>query len=343
MSPERAPPDWPRVHGPPVVAARLRTGPGDFRVAEDLGFEASGEGEHDLLLVEKTGANTDWVARQLAKHAGIPVNDVGYSGLKDRHAITEQYFTVRRPGRDGTDWTAFAAEGVRILGHSRHDRKLRRGSHRCNRFRISARGPDLGRHEAMLAERWARLVEHGVPNYFGEQRFGRGGANLTLARAILGGRRARRAERGYAFSAARAQLFNHIVAARVHAGNWDRLVPGDVVSLDGSNSIFHADEITTDLVARCAAFDLHPAGTLWGEGAPLGRGRAAEIEQDAVGSEPELAEGLERARLAAGHRPLRVRPAEASLAVDGDTAVLVFRLPPGSYATSVLRELVSDP
>lgn len=320
----------------------MRARPEDFRVGEELGFAASGDGEHDLLLVEKTGANTDWVARQLARHAGVPPSDVGYAGLKDRHAVTEQFFSVRRPNRDGTDWSALAAEGVRLIAHWRHGRKLRRGAHRSNRFRIVVRAAALAARGDALAERWARIAGLGVPNYFGEQRFGRGGDNLALARAVLAGRRARRAERSLALSAARAQLFNRIAAERVLAGCWDRLLSGDLVNLDGSNSVFHADVVTPELEARCAGFDVHPAASLWGDGAPLGRGEAAAIERDAIRADLPLAEALVRARLDAGHRALRVRPADTGLVVEADSATFTFRLPPGSYATSVLREIVSD-
>jgi tRNA pseudouridine13 synthase len=332
-------PDWPRAHGVPVVSGRLRTESADFRVDEELGFDPSGDGEHDLLHVEKTDANTSWVASRLAAFATVRDVDVGYCGLKDRHAVTTQYFSVRRPTRAGTDWTGFRAEGVRILGHARHHRKLKTGSHAANRFAIVLRGPDLARQTDALAARWAQVTAQGVPNYFGEQRFGRDGGNLVLASDVFGGRRVRRAQLGLAYSAARAFLFNHILAARVMDGSWNRLLAGDLANLDGSGSVFAVDDVTPDLARRCGDFDLHPSGTLWGEGAPLSRLIAAAIEEDAIAGDADFATGLERARVEAGSRPLRVRPSTASMAVETESARFEFRLPPGSFATAVLREV----
>jgi tRNA pseudouridine13 synthase len=332
-------PDWPRAHGVPVVTGALRTMSADFQVDEELGFEPSGDGEHDLLHVEKTDANTSWVATRLAEFAAVREVDVGYCGLKDRHAVTTQYFSVRRPSRVGTDWSGFRAEGVRILGQARHYRKLKTGSHAANRFAIVLRGPDLAPQAAALAARWAVVTAQGVPNYFGEQRFGRDGGNLALARDVFGGRRVRRAQLGLAYSTARALLFNHILAARVVAGSWNQLLAGELANLDGSRSVFAVDDVTPDLARRCGDFDLHPSGTLWGDGAPLSRLIVAELERDAIADNPAFATGLERARVEAGSRPLRVRPSTASLSVDAGSARFEFRLPPGSFATAVLREV----
>jgi tRNA pseudouridine13 synthase len=336
------PTDWPRAHGEPVAAAQLRRHAADFVVTEELGFEPSGDGEHDFLTLEKTGTNTQWLARQLGRHAGVPVGDVGYCGLKDRHAVTTQHFTVRRPNRDGTDWAAFHADGVRVIDTRRHDRKLRHGAHTGNRFRIVARGDGLDRHAEALRERWATVSSVGVPNYFGEQRFGRDGGNLELARSVLGGRRVSREQRSFALSTARSYLFNRILAARVNGGSWNSLLPGERVNLDGSGSVFTAEDIDAELAARCSAFDLHPTGSLWGDGAPLATGEAAGIERSALAGEETLTAGLERARLEAGSRPLRVRPSALLLTLEENAACFAFRLPAGSFATSVLREVLRD-
>ena len=336
-------PDWPRAHGSPVVAGRLRSEAADFRVDEELGFEASGDGEHDLLHVQKSDANTTWVAARLAEFAQVREVDVGYCGLKDRHAVTTQFFSVRRPTRAGTDWSQFHADGVRILGQARHHRKLRTGSHAANRFAIILRAPDLGRHADALAVRWAEVAAQGVPNYFGEQRFGRDAGNIALARDVLAGRRVRRTQLGLAYSAARALLFNRILAARVAGGNWNHLLTGDLANLNGSASVFAVDAVTEDLERRCREFDLHPAGTLWGASAPLTHSIAADLERAAVAGEGTLAAGLERARVDAGSRPLRVRPLAAALSVTAATAQFEFRLPPGSFATAVLREVCAEP
>jgi tRNA pseudouridine13 synthase len=175
--------ELPFAHGGPPVEGRIRVEPGDFRVDEVLGFEPSGAGEHAFLFVEKIGANTEWVARRIAEKAGVAPIAVGYAGLKDRHAVTRQSFSVQLPGRDDPDWSSLAIPGVRVLAASRHDRKLKRGSHRGNRFRIRVR--DVEGDRERVESRIAVIRERGVPNYFGEQRFGRDAGNVDLAREMF--------------------------------------------------------------------------------------------------------------------------------------------------------------
>lgn len=332
--------DWARAYGDPVCAANLRTTPADFIVDEILGFDAEGDGEHDFITIRKTGANTAWVARQLARHAGIPANDVGYCGLKDRHAITTQFFTVRRPSRDGTDWGGFAAEGVEILSLARHNRKLRRGSHAANRFRIRLRGEDVAAHIDALRERIALISAAGVPNYFGEQRFGRDGQNIELAKEILAGKRVKRDSRSIAISAARSLIFNRILDARVRDGSWNRVLPGELANLDGSGSVFAVEQVDDAIRRRCETLDIHPTGSLWGRGAPCSSGEAAALENDVAGSLAEFAHGLERLGADAGSRALRVRVADADITGDEAGAILDIELPAGAFATVVLREIV---
>ena len=223
-------PDWARAHGAPLFAARMRSEPADFDVTETLGWDLSGDGEHDYLWIEKTGANTEWVARQLARHAGVPAKDVGFAGLKDRQAMTRQWFSV--PRWHQPDWSACDVEGVHILEVSRHAKKLRRGAHHGNRFRIVLRGTHLEQHADALAQRVAAIREQGVPNYFGEQRFGIGGGNLDLADAWAAGKRLPRHKRSLAISTARSFLFNEVLDGRVRDGTWNRLQPGDKANLD---------------------------------------------------------------------------------------------------------------
>jgi len=319
-------PDWARAHGAPLFSATIRTQPQDFRVEEDLPFEFSGDGEHDYLHVEKTGANTEWVSRQLARFAGVPARDVGYAGLKDRHAVTRQWFSV--PRWHAPDWNVFVAEGVRLLEVRRHNRKLRRGAHRGNAFHIVLRGDAIEKHHEAVAQRVSVIRERGVPNYFGDQRFGRDGANVGLADDWAAGKRMPRHLRSLAISTARSLMFNERLEQRVQAGDWDRVLPGDVVNLDGSNSIFTADVVDADLEARCRALDLHPAGVLWGDGAP----GAAEGHEAWVAA-------LARARVEVGWRALRLRVTALEAAPSEDAIEIRFSLPSGAFATSVLREI----
>jgi len=306
-------PDWARALGPPLLAARIRSTPQDFVVTEMLDIEFSNDGEHDWLWVEKTGANTAWVADQLAKHAGIGSRDVGYAGLKDRHAVTRQWFSVRRPSAEATDWEAFDAEGVEVREYHRHQRKLKRGAHKGNAFRIALRADNVRQHENEIVKRLATIKACGVPNYFGEQRFGRGGANIELGRAVVAGRRVARHKRSIGISALRSLEFNNELSARVEAGTWNLLQPGDKANLDGSGSVFDVDEVSSDLERRCAELDLHPTGTL---------------------------PGFKSIRVSEGHRPLRMRVRNLQWSTDEDALWLDFSLGRGSYATAVFRELV---
>ncbi|MDG2376182.1 MAG: tRNA pseudouridine(13) synthase TruD, partial [Woeseiaceae bacterium] len=229
-------PDWARAHGSSLFRGQIKKTPDDFRVEEVLGFVPTGEGEHDFLRIEKTDSNTTWVARQLAAHAGVTAKDVGYAGLKDRRAVTTQWFSIRRPSGEGTDWSTLKVSGIRLLEHTQHRRKLKTGAHAGNRFRIVVRGM-LG-DSGQVDERLKAVQALGVPNYFGPQRFGRHAHNLVLASAVFEGKRMKRDLRSIAISAARSLIFNEVLSARVAGGSWSRLVSGEPANLDGSGSIF---------------------------------------------------------------------------------------------------------
>lgn len=315
-------PDWPRVHSEPLFAAQLRTVPDDFQVTENLGWEPSGDGEHDFLLVEKTGANTEWVARKIAQHAGVAHGEVGYAGLKDRHAVNTQWYSV--PRWHAPDWASLCVEGVRVLQVTRHLRKLRRGAHRSNRFRIILRyttPPDL----ESVRTRLQQIGEHGVPNYFGEQRFGRNGANLQLADNWARGRRLPRHKRSLAISAVRAFAFNELLATRVQDASWDRLLAGDKANLDGSASVFEIPEIDEELRRRCATMDIHPAVALASDGGDM--------------APAHWQEALNKARVQPDTRSLRLPVRDLAMEANNNQLCLSFTLGRGSFATAVLREI----
>ena len=335
-------PDWARALGPTLFVARIRSTAEDFVVTEQLEIDFSNDGEHDWLRIEKSGANTHWVSEQLAKYAGIKSRDVGYAGLKDRHAITQQWFSVRRPSVEGTDWQSFEAEGVSIVEQRLHRRKLRRGAHRGNTFRIALRGDDdISSHQEEIEERLSQIRSRGVPNYFGEQRFGHDGSNVDLGRSLFNGRRLTRNKRSIALSAVRSFLFNEILDARVRDGSWEQILPGELANLDGSGSVFAVDDVSNDIVARCATFDIHPTATLWGSQAPRGTDSVAALENNVTAAHKELCDGLVQARVEASSRPLRVRLQDLRWEFEDDALWLEFLLPKGAFATTVLREIVS--
>lgn len=331
--------ELPRAYAPPPLRAVLRAQPEDFVVEELPGYDADGSGEHVWLWVEKRGANTEWVARQLAAFCGVPAADVGYAGLKDRHAVTRQAFSLHLPGKAGPDWSCFAAEGVKLLEVSRHGRKLKRGALRGNRFVLRLREVQGDRQRAEQV--MAAIAAGGVPNYFGEQRFGLDGRNLEQARAMFAGRRVRREMRSLLLSAARSQIFNEVLAARVGLGTWNQAMDGDVWSLAGSHSWFGPEAYTPTLAARLAEGDIAPSGPLWGEGEPPSTDAASALERGIAAAHPDLVAGLAAARMRHDRRALRLLPRELRWHwPEPDTLELSFELPAGSYATVVVRELL---
>ncbi len=332
----------PRAHGGPVGCGRLRERAEDFVVDEILGFAPDGEGEHQLLRVRKTNANTEWVARQIAAFAGVPRQAVSWAGLKDRYAVTTQWFCVHTGVHGGPDWSALVAEDFAVLESHHHRRKLRPGALEGNRFRIQVRGFVGDRVE--LVRRLDLISGRGVPNYFGEQRFGRGEGNLHRAQALFAGeiRRPPRHQRGLWLSAARSQLFNQVLALRVDRGDWDRPLPGDCMQLAGSGSYFSAATVDQALIARTLAGDIHPSGPLWGRGTSAAAGEAAQMEASALSGLASWAQGLESAGLDQERRALRLPVADWAWNWIGEDGLeLSFRLRAGAYATAVLRELIT--
>jgi tRNA pseudouridine13 synthase len=333
----------PTAHGEPPVSGQLRSAPEDFIVDEVLGFEPDGAGSHALLVVEKRGANTGWVASQLARAAGVAARDVGWSGQKDRNALTRQAFTLPWPAQAPVaGCLEFAGEGYRVLRADRHGRKLRPGSHRANRFALRVRAV-AGDLDALVA-RLGLVGERGVPDYFGPQRFGRHGANLERARAwaASAGAPRDRSARSFALSAARSALFNAVLAERVRRGDWDRLLPGEAVMLDGRRSFFRAGDIDETLVARCVAMDVHPSGPLWGRGASPAEDVALAVESAVTDAEPGLRALLEGEGLDHERRALRLPVRGLRWSLERDDLLLEFELPRGSFATAVLHEILRN-
>jgi tRNA pseudouridine13 synthase len=338
--PELAVSDWARVLGPPAARGVIRRTPEDFQVTELPLIEPSGQGNHLWLEIEKTGANSDWVAGQLARAAGVHRREVGFAGMKDRHAVTRQWFSVGLQDAQRPDWRAWSIEGASVLQAQRHERKLQRGALRGNRFflRVCELDGDVDGLDARLQA----LAARGAPNYFGPQRFGHGGRNVERAlRWLAHGGRVRKATRGIYLSALRSLLFNRVLAARVMDGSWDRLLDGEVAQLAGRRALFDCALPDATLERRCAEFDIHPTGPLPGRGGKRPSGAAAVCEERALEEARPVSDALVRAGVEADRRSLRVIAAGLAWGLSSGSLELAFELPPGAYATSVLRELVS--
>jgi len=331
----------PLAWGEPLGSGRIRVQAEDFQVQEVASVTPDGEGEHCWLYVRKRGSNTQWLARELARHAGVPLSAVSYAGLKDRHAVTEQWFSVHLPGRPDPDWRALDSDAVQVLQAQRHSRKLKTGTLRGNRFVLRIRDFDVA--PGQLDQRLRQLAAGGFPNYFGSQRFGHDAGNLAGAAQLLFGRARRlpRQSRSLYLSAARSALFNRVLAARVADGSWNTALPGEALQLQGKSACFVADQLDAGLIGRLQALEIHPTGPLCGAGEPLARGAAADYEQRVLAPCAHWIEALRRQRLDAARRALRVLPEQLGWETDaGGNPVLSFFLPAGAYATCLLREIV---
>jgi tRNA pseudouridine13 synthase len=339
---ETRPAPLPRGHGDALIDARIRSVPEDFQVDELPAFEPSGSGEHLLLQVEKRGMTTAYAAGRIADWAGVAPLAIGYAGLKDRHAVTRQRYSVHFPKRTAPDVAALESDDLRVLDATWHSRKLPRGALAGNRFRLLLRDvvPRQGVDRSTIDERLRQIAAHGVPNYFGEQRFGRGGDNVEQARRMFAGARMRREQRGILLSAVRSVLFNRVLAARIEAGCWSSGMDGEVWMLEGSHSVFGPEPATAELAERAARQDIHPTGPLWGRGELRSTGACRALEASTLDGTEELRAGLEAAGLKQERRALRVAIAALEWKWSADAQLaLSFDLPPGAYATTVLREL----
>jgi len=331
------PTDYSYLYGKPLSGATIRTLPEDFCVTEELGFEPEGEGEHVFLYIRKCGENTDWVARQLANFAQVSPRDVSFAGKKDRHAVTEQWFCVKFPMRRSLTWSLFGGDSIQVLKAVRHPRKLRLGTLKGNRFGLRLRNvtnPDD------LVKRLA-MVRQGVPNYFGEQRFGFDYGNLDKGLALIRGelKERQRHKKGLYISAVRSWLFNRLLSARLEQDLWQKLMPGDALMLNGSQSCFVTEDGESEL-ERLLQADIHLTGPMWGKGEMMSCQQANEWELAQLADWTEIREGLEGLGLKQERRALRLMPGNLQAhAESDDTWWLEFDLPSGAFATSVLREV----
>jgi len=311
-------PHWPKAYPASGASATLKLLNEDFIVTELPQQLPCGEGEHIWLDIEKNGANTAFVAQQLAEAAGVQERDVGYAGLKDRHAITRQWFSIHLPKGETPDLTLLQHPEFKVWGQSRHLKKLRPGDLQGNRFRIVLRDV-AGDRDALLANLEA-VASRGVPNYFGAQRFGHDGGNVEQGRAMLAREiRVRNPKKkGIYLSAVRSFVFNEVLASRIRQGLWGKSLPGDVMDDAGQAT-----------------------GPLWGRGRVTTTDQAQALENGVAERHATLCDGMEHAGLDQERRALVARPVDMSWEwPQPDRLVLAFTLPAGNYATSVLDEIL---
>ena len=332
---------WPRSLPPPLTRAVLRATPEDFVVEEQMPFTLAGSGEHLWVKLRKRGYNTEQAARELARRAGVSRREVGYAGMKDRHAVTVQWFSLHLAGRADPDWQALP-DGMQVLEAVRHTRKLKTGALEGNCFVLTLR--ECQGDSGALRQRLETIRQHGVPNYFGEQRFGHDAENIRHARAMFAGTEdvRDRHRRGIYLSAARSYLFNEVLAERIREQTWQTPLAGEACILAGSNSFFVAPAADETIQQRFREHDIHLSGPLWGVGEPPTLTDVHALEMAVAARYPDLAAGLAQAGLRQERRALRLIPSGLTAeALDASSWRLAFCLPAGCYATAVLRELAA--
>jgi len=362
--------------GKPEVSGLYKVLPEDFIVEEQIAFELSGEGEHLWCWVEKKSENTDWVLQQLAKWAGVSPAKVNVAGQKDRHAVTRQWFSIHLPKRNDPSTDAFQVNNVTILKSVRHQRKLQKGGLSGNRFTLVIRDIKAAEEGGeknlieLLQNRLQTIKTAGVPNYFGEQRFGLHGRNIKQGAKLLAGElpKVKRNQKSLYLSSIRSWMFNVLLSQRIEAGNWNQLLSGEVLQLEGSNKWFVEDG-SENLSKRIVMGDLHPTGALFGRGELPTQAEALMVEQQVAECFSSWIAGLDDYGVEQARRALRVLPQDLTwqwlntlnttsvekealsqafkplgevslLWQENPVLKLSFTLRAGSYATMVIRELL---
>lgn len=326
------------LFGEPSQTGKLKAEFSDFIVRENLGYDLSGEGEFVAVKIRKTDANTLFVGEKLAEFVGISAKNMGYAGLKDRHAITEQWFCLHLPGKETPDFSQFQLDGVEVLEVTRHNRKIRTGSLDGNEFELLLR--DVTETDE-LNQRLNALQAVGFPNYFTEQRFGRDGHNLTAAlRWAKGEIKVKdRKKRGFYLSAARSEIFNLIVSDRIQKGAIDCVLENDAMQLSGSNSWFSAQAHELDeLNKRLKSGDILLTAALIGEES-LSK-TCCDLERNIIEQHQSLLNLMKQERMNSARRAMLAKPQNLHWQFEPEGLRLRFYLTAGSYATGLVRELV---
>ncbi|MCC5791100.1 MAG: tRNA pseudouridine(13) synthase TruD [Legionellaceae bacterium] len=332
--------ELPFAHGRPESTGILKLTPEDFIVEEIPLFLPCGEGEHLFLWIEKRHETTEQVVKSLVDMSGLPPRAISYAGLKDKQALTRQWFSLHAPGQDFPDSPTWAGENWRVLSHGRHQKKLKTGNLRGNHF-------ELNLHEVSnpqeVEQKLQQVQAHGVPNYFTAQRFGHQGENLRQAtRMLLEGKKVKnRFLSGIYLSAIRSYLFNKIVSERLNKGQWNHVIPGDVLQLSGSKSHFIAEDSFSELERRLRERDINPCAILWGKGKQMAQHDALRLQSDSLEPFMDYLNALERMKVERAYRATVLWPEHLRWSwPEKNRLHLAFSLPAGSYATALVRELI---
>lgn len=341
---------WSRLHSHLEIKGSYKQQPEHFIVEEVIDFPLTDSGEHSWLWVEKIEQNTAFVAEQLAKFSGVPLRNIGYAGRKDKYALTRQWFSVYHANKPVPDWSKWTLPGCQILKATKHEKKLKTGALSGNRFELKVQLTSRF-DESDLKQRMDDITAVGVPNYFGQQRFGEMKAsdgqvyfngNLDMASRMINGEEIRnRNKKSMAISALRSWLFNEVISQRIKRFDSSQILLGDALKLSGTRSFFIAQE--SDMQRnneRLSQGDVEITGPLWGKGEPDSKQQAQQFELDVAQQFPNVTACLERLLERQERRAAMLLPEDLKYTLDGEWLTLRFTLPSGAFATSVLREIV---
>ncbi|NOI15335.1 tRNA pseudouridine(13) synthase TruD [Vibrio hepatarius] len=330
------------LNGKPTATGKIKAKAEHFQVNEILGYEFAGSGEHLMVRIRKSGENTSFVANELAKACGVKSKDVSWAGLKDRHAVTEQWLSVHLPKGETPDFSEFLAQypSIEILETTRHNKKLRPGELAGNHFTVTL--SEVSDVEDVL-KRLESISQTGVPNYFGSQRFGNQGNNLDEARrwGRENVRTRNQNKRSLLLSAARSWIFNNILSARIEQGLFDQVVEGDIIDTASGQSLVDAEHIQSaaDQVAKGSAA---LTAAMAGDNQLPTQARALELEQTHLDNEPDLMALIRGNRMRHDRRAISLKAQDLTWSSDENSVTLKFSLDAGCFATAIVRELIEE-
>jgi tRNA pseudouridine13 synthase len=329
-------------YGKALQTGVIKSQADDFRVIENLGFEPCGEGEHLFLHIEKESLTTLDLIEQIAREFGVKARDIGYSGLKDKLAVTQQWLSVHLPGQMNNVQIPSSSH-YKLLQHSWHNKKIRSGSHRSNSFEVTVR--NVAQLSSQTQQQIDDVKAFGMANYFGEQRFGARQDNVERAiHTFTNERRTRklsRTKRGLYLSALRSFLFNQILTKRIEQNHWHQPLLGDVYMLSGSHSLF-SEEIDDNIIDRFQQQDISSAASLYGTGSSRLSETALALENEVFNQYSEIVECLNAQKAKLQMRTTRVTVDSFNVVHDSDTQSLkvIATLPSGCFFTTLLKHFI---
>lgn len=326
------------------IGGRIRTTPEDFQVDERPLYLPCGEGEHLYVTITKRGLSTPDLVRRLSSTLGVKAQAIGVAGLKDARAVTTQMVSLQGVNPEQMFRLKIDDQILKVEILARHRNRLRTGHHAGNRFRLVIRDVASQAAEAVPTV-LDQLVRRGVPNYFGPQRQGKGGDNYQIGAALLNDPRRRdkmnRAKRIWYLNTYQSFLFNRMLAKRID--RIDRIYVGDWATKLENGACFQVEDAEKEQ-PRVDRFEISPTGILFGSRVSWASGEPGQIEEAVLTEAGTTRDALVAAAKACGfrgeRRAFRVPLEELEWSLDGSVLTLAFALPPGAYATSVLREIM---